>query len=552
MSLAPRPIAPRPTRRRQRARTRPPWPAPAPARMVGLAAVLVLAGCGGGNGNGSSVAPPPAFAPPPASLAQASAATPFGSSCNGAPQTGTLYHNAAVEPYVAVNPTNALNVIGVWQQDRWSNGGAQGVIASASFDGAHSWSRHPLPTARCAGGTAANGGDYERASDPWVSFSPNGIAYAITLAFDDSSNMSAVLVTRSSDGGQTWSAPVTLIRDDIGPFDDKESITADPTDSAYVYAVWDRLMIYADGPAWFARTTDGGQTWDAAQKIYDPGTNRQTLGNQIVVLSDGTLLDVFTLIDYASGGSAEFEAIRSTDHGASWSAPFKIANDLAIGTSDPQTGQPIRDGAGMADVATGPGSEVAVAWQDARFSGGRRDGIALSLSFDGGATWSTPVEVNGDPAAQAFTPSVRILNDGTVVVTYFDLRDDTADPSTLAADYWLTASQNGTVWHEICISGPFNLDLAPNANGLFLGDYQGLGTTGTEPLPFFAQTVTGATGPTDIFALPPPVPVPLLTVMAQGYRAPAAATPRLTPRYRGRISANLRRLLKRRERPPPR
>ena len=54
--------------------------------------------------------------------------TPFTPGCNGAPQSGALYPNAEVEPWVAVNPTNPGNLVGVWQQDRWSNGSANGVL----------------------------------------------------------------------------------------------------------------------------------------------------------------------------------------------------------------------------------------------------------------------------------------------------------------------------------------------------------------------------------------------------------------------------------------
>jgi hypothetical protein len=42
------------------------------------------------------------------------------------------------------------------------------------------------------------------------------------------------------------------------------------------------------GATWFSRTTDGGQTWEPARPIFDPGGNSQTIGNQIVVLPDGT------------------------------------------------------------------------------------------------------------------------------------------------------------------------------------------------------------------------------------------------------------------------
>src|SRR6185369_11098547 len=97
---------------------------------------------------------------------------------------------------------------------------------------------------RCSGGTAANGGDYARASDPWVSIGPTGVAYQVAIAFSGGTfapgSVNAVLASRSLDGGATWSAPATLIRDGAAAFNDKESVSADPTNGNYAYAVWDR------------------------------------------------------------------------------------------------------------------------------------------------------------------------------------------------------------------------------------------------------------------------------------------------------------------------
>jgi hypothetical protein len=89
-------------------------------------------------------------------------------------------------------------------------------MTAASFDGGHSWSRMLQPMSRCAGGTGANGGDYERATDPWVDVAPDGAVYAMALAFSGAAGQasaSAMLVNRSTDGGVSWSAPLTLIRD---------------------------------------------------------------------------------------------------------------------------------------------------------------------------------------------------------------------------------------------------------------------------------------------------------------------------------------------------
>src|SRR5439155_9084758 len=164
-------------------------------------------------------------------LAQVSGASPF-AACTAdtvAAQPGTLYPNSELEPQIAASAVDrsgdgAPDVIVGYQQDRWSNGGSRGVYASVLDHGV--WVQRALPgTSACVGGT------HLRATDPWVTFAPNGDAYYFTLA-TSAGNDSAVLVNKSIDGGLHWSAPVTLIDEDSTfNFNDKHSITADPTDS---------------------------------------------------------------------------------------------------------------------------------------------------------------------------------------------------------------------------------------------------------------------------------------------------------------------------------
>jgi hypothetical protein len=152
----------------------------------------------------------------------------------------------------------------------------------------------------------------------------------------------------------------------------------------------------------------------------------------------------------------------------------------------------VRDAAILASVAAGPNGQLAVVWQDARFSGGQRDGIAFSRSVDGGLTWSEPVRLNADPVVQAFVPTVAIRGDGTIAVTYFDFRSDTVSTATLLTDYWMATSTDGVIWRERRLAGPFDLALAPNAGGLFLGDYMGLGVAGQAFVPMFVTTEGGS------------------------------------------------------------
>ena len=86
---------------------------------------------------------------------------------------------------------------------------------------------------------------------------------------------------------------------------------------------------------------------------------------------------------------------------------------------------------------------------DARFDGGLfvedHDNIAFTMSTDGGNTWSSPIKVNKTPTTepnfdqQAFTPSVHVSSEGTVAVTYYDLRNNTPDPVTLDTDYFVVS-----------------------------------------------------------------------------------------------------------------
>lgn len=470
------------------------WPA-------ALACAIGVAACGGGGGSSNDATPTlpdPQF--------RVSAATPFVAGCDGVLASGTLYIDAEVEPMISVNPRNPNNLVGVWQQDRWSTGGARGLLAGASLDGGRTWALSMAAFSHCTGGNAANGGDFTRASDPWVSFSPDGSVYQSSLSFNGDvlapGSSSAILVARSTDGGVTWTNPITVIRDAQASFNDKDSITADPTDARFVYAVWDRLDSPTHGPSYFSRTTDAGLSWEPARAIYDPGPLAQTINNQIVVLPNGTLVNFFTQFNTAANAQTivTLSIVRSPDKGVTWSAPIVISPVQSLGTSDPETGTFVRDGSTLGSIAVGPQGQLVAVWQDARFSNGMRDGIAFSRSLDGGLTWSPATRVNRDPSVPAFLPAVTVRSDGTYGVSYFDFRSNTAATATLLTDYWLTRSTDGLTWLESRISGPFDLAIAPNSEGLFVGDYQGLTSIGATFVPFYAQTNTGLANRTDIFA----------------------------------------------------
>ncbi|MCV2368593.1 sialidase family protein [Roseateles oligotrophus] len=504
-------------------------------------AIATLSSCGGG-GDSSAPAPAPAPAPSPAPALpgnRISADSPVAAGCtggsSGGSNSGTLYANAEVEPFAAVHPGNANVLISAWQQDRWSSGGARGLVTAVSSDAGVSWTRRLLPFSRCGGAAAGSSGDYERASDPWVDIGPSGVMYSMALGFTGTAftpgASSALLASRSLDGGQTWSTPATLLRDGETLFNDKNALTADPTDERYVYAVWDRLESTNFGPTLLARSTDSGASWEPATIIYRPSVAAgisQTIGNRIVVLQDGTLVNLFTQIDtVGSRSSSWLGVLRSSDKGLTWSAPIRISDIQAVGAKDPQTGKAIRDGATLASIAVGPAGSLWLTWQDARFSGGLRDAILVTRSVDGGRNWTAPVAINRDPGVAAFTPTVAVNAEGQVAISHYDLRADTADATTLLASAWLLSSRDGLTWVETKIWGPFDMAQAPDARGLFLGDYQGLIGSGTGFLPVLALSSQDGNNRSDIYALRvTPVmaaaAAPTAKIMA---RAPTASRP---------------------------
>jgi hypothetical protein len=468
----------------------------------------------------------------PTSLA--SGVSPFAAGCGGpgeALSSSVNYQNAEVETHVAVNPTNADNIVAFWQQDRWNDGGSHGSLAGFSFDGGTTWGHSAPAFTRCAGGTGDTGG-YERGTDPWLSFSPNGRLHAITIGFDNSTARNAILAAFSTNGGATWSTP-RIVRFDnpraVGnAFNDKETITADPFNSSLVYATWQRIIspspttsqqgynnarsYYSE--AYFARSTNGGQSWEPARAIFrESGVLTQTIANQVEVLPDGTLIDGFNLIHAATNrkGTRGYNValVRSPDKGVTWSDDIAVNRLLVDEVTDPDTGHDVRTGDILPDWAvdrsnTATRGNVYVVWMDRRFNDADHNDILLARSSNGGLSWDPPVVVDKTPrGVDAFTAMVDVDSQGRVAVSYYDFRNDKPGDGVLSTDLWLTRSRDGgaTFPDESRITtASFDMRTAPDALGYFVGDYTGLDHFGTTFHPAWVGANDGSlANRTDVF-----------------------------------------------------
>jgi hypothetical protein len=436
----------------------------------------------------------------PEGLSRVSATSPFSADCNGpAFPITAAYVNAESEPYVVVNPRNPNNLITVYHVDRYPNDGANGVLASTSFDGGRTWQIPELKDqpqfTRCAGGNEVSGGDFEKASDPWVDFGPDGTAYFATVAWD-ASNMdsTAQLVSTSTTGGRTWDRPVTVIRANDPDISNgaRAAVTADPKrqDTAYLVWAWKRSAPAprTGGAVSFSRTTDRGRSWSKARHIYETPVGMQTSANQIVVTPNGDLVNVFNELAMGAGSDHprhdRIAVIRSTDGGETWSKPTTLAHSFVAGVTDPQTGAIVRVGDSFTDIAVDPRpgtNTIYAVWGDARFSQVQTQQIALAKSTDGGLTWSDPIAVSGDHESQSFIPSVAVNDRGDVAVTYYGFSARKSGSRALMTRYWITLSNDqGQSWlqRQQITPEPFDLRTAPVNGGFFFGEYQGLAGAG--------------------------------------------------------------------------
>ena len=328
--------------------------------------------------------------------------------------------------------------------------------------------------------------------------------------------------------------------DDANPavFNDKNSLTADPNDSNLVYAVWDRLVFPNErargqafenafafkGPTYFSRTENGtdadGGDW-TTRKILDLGRNDQTIGNQIAVLprhtseTESTLINVFDWIhnDNKHGRKGEkISAMWSTDSGDTWSDPVVIdpIAAAAVNDTDPDGAPcpemighkfdpytcPLRAGEGSPDIAVDPNTGTAyVVWQDGGPQG--KVQIRLAKSTDHGQQWTGLGVVNTVQSTDAHTPSVEVSSDGTVAVTYYDLRFNQIDSADgLVTAHWIRRSNDGgaSFGPDEVLGTTFDTRKAPYALGYFLGDYDGLGSVDGDFVPFWTSTQGSTAG----------------------------------------------------------
>lgn len=207
-------------------------------------------------------------------------------------------------------------------------------------------------------------------------------------------------VTRSSDGGKTWSVPV-----DITPSLFSQTEGEAPVKAVTAFATSGRILTDSQGDMWFVlitrpelkkwsplscyacRSTDGGRTWTALPVTVDTKADE----SKIVELADGTLM---MSIRNAAKGYRKFAF--SHDRGATWTEP-------TVSTTLP-------DPACNGDVIRMTDGSLIHSIPD---SHNQRTNVSLYRSTDNGTTWAKAVEIC--PVGSAYS-ALTPIDDHTIGV----------------------------------------------------------------------------------------------------------------------------------------
>lgn len=423
-------------------------------------------------------------------------------------------YKAHSEPDIAENPRNHKNLIA---GSKFFTDPAHyrfKIGTYYSMDGGQSW--HDS-------GLLPGFDNYSTTSDISFAYSATGIAYACVLAVQG--NTSGIFVSRSTDGGKTFSHPVPVFLDTTGTtFSDKPWITVDQTHgptAGTIYVAWnldgnrdadaggastggvpeDHLLPNQTSDSSnvglvVSRSIDGGRTFSPPLVIsrFDP---EFVIGAIPRVAPNGHVYIVFGAIDNRSGNINQLEMVASSDRGVTFSDP-QVIQDNVDGLPNHLSQGTFRN-LSLPTFAVSPkdGSMV-VAWSDMRNSDAD---ILASTSIDGGATWSKPYRVNHDALGNGkdqFQPVIAVAPNGTYTCAWFDRR---RDPNNRLIDEYIAQSQDG--------GKTFGLNLrvtdkswnpaidAPEPEGkpsnTFIGDYQGLAVDNLTVHPLWNDTQNGRT-----------------------------------------------------------
>ncbi len=376
-------------------------------------------------------------------------------------------HATEVEPHMLANGTT---LVAAFQVGRIAPGGATNIGWATSTDSGTTWAHGFLPGLT----TGEGSGPYDAVSDPAVAYDAKHNVWMIaSLPISKTSATPAVAVSRSTDGGLTWQNPASV--DTTSESSDKNWIVCDSAAASphygNCYVEWDDPANAAfPNILLMSTSTDGGVTWSAPVATAN---NAMGIGGQPLVQPNG---NVVVPVIATVGPNLVMASFVSADGGATWSAPVEISNvQIHLDAGGIRAGSlpsAAVDGAGTVwTVWEDCRFRTNCSTNDLVYSTST-DGVTWTTVArvpidDTTSTVDHMIPGIGiDPATSGSTAHVGIH--------YYTYSQSNCTLATCQLSVGFISSGNGgTTWNTpVTLAGPMQLGWLPQSqNGLMVGDY---------------------------------------------------------------------------------
>ncbi|HEY3663696.1 MAG TPA: sialidase family protein, partial [Chthoniobacterales bacterium] len=390
---------------------------------------------------------------------------------------------AQAEPHIVRSTSDPEFLLATFQEGRFVDGGAVDCGYSVTHDGGLTWTRALIPNLTTAtGGPYPRATDPVAGIDLSGRAFLNTEA-----ATDPNFNTGIILVSRSLDGGTSFGSPAVVFQPaNNSDFPDKPwmAINTFPgtANVGRILVTWTEFGTTNASPILRSYSDDHGVTWSAASAIHSTGSSAQ--GSQPFFLPDGQLAIVYWNFQGAGGGE-EIDMVvssdggvtfgaptlvtpvirytppsirsgtflpsattdrtngnlyvvyqgfdgavvprilftKSTNAGASWSAPIAVTDNPNTGVFNPA-------------IASSPdGQTLTVSFYDQRDGGGSPVlcNLYLAQSFDGGATWQPNIRLTSVTTDASLAP---LTSEGYMLGDYLGIAPTTS-PDIPAVPVWV-------------------------------------------------------------------------------------------------------------------
>jgi hypothetical protein len=299
-----------------------------------------------------------------------------------------------------------------------SPGGVSGSMSGLSTDLGQTWGNYAK---------APTGPNSAALGEPSVVWDPTTNRFY--YAYDAVTNTGAGIqfhINLASSGGPFgfWNNPVN-----VTPASPLSPAVAHTPSTVIDPATGDIIITYtqslADGTSQtvVTRSSDGGNTFSLPVPVSDVSHN------DFSDVAPAPRDRVYITYNYfGDNNDNSFFVARSNDGGATWSAPVNAGTVPKTGTPGLCQGSTTRTVFGQVIPHDAPEIAVSPFNRNRLFvtfpghgQGGDEGDIFLTISNDGGQTWSPP-ETVGETSGTQFSPTVDVTPDGRVVVAYYDAR----------------------------------------------------------------------------------------------------------------------------------